>query len=77
MASLHDVELTALESPAAQALMLLLAKYPDMLNAAAKISRRTTSRSTCASWPLATTATTTPSEFWSTTRVSRKHVWHS
>ena len=36
VASLHDVELTALESPAAQALMLLLAKYPDMLNAAAK-----------------------------------------
>ena len=36
VASLHDVELTALESPAAQALMLLLAKYPDMLNAAAR-----------------------------------------
>ncbi|MEG2778673.1 MAG: DALR anticodon-binding domain-containing protein, partial [Aurantimicrobium sp.] len=31
-----DVELLALESPAAQELMLLLAKYPDMLTAAAK-----------------------------------------
>ena len=36
VASLHDVELSALESPAAQALMLMLAKYPDMLAAAAK-----------------------------------------
>ena len=36
VASLHDVELLALESPAAQELMLLLAKYPDMLTAAAK-----------------------------------------
>jgi len=34
-ASLKDVDLSALESPAAQALMLLLAKYPDMLSAAA------------------------------------------
>jgi len=34
-ASLKDVNLSALESPAAQALMLLLAKYPDMLSAAA------------------------------------------
>jgi len=36
VASLHDVELLALEGPAAQALMLLLARYPEMLNAAAK-----------------------------------------
>ena len=36
VASLHDVELLALESPAAQALMLLLARYPEMLSAAAK-----------------------------------------
>ena len=35
-ATLKDVDLAALESPAAQALMLLLAKYPDMLTAAAK-----------------------------------------
>ena len=34
-ASLKDVDLSALESPAAQALMLLLAKYPGMLTAAA------------------------------------------
>ena len=36
VASLHQIELLALESPAAQALMLLLAKYPEMLTAAAK-----------------------------------------
>jgi arginyl-tRNA synthetase len=40
-----------LQSPQAQALMLLLAKYPDMLAAARPTSPRTTSRSTCASWP--------------------------
>jgi len=34
-ASLKDVDLSALDSPAAQALMLLLAKYPGMLTAAA------------------------------------------
>ena len=34
-ASLHQADLTPLESPQAQALMLLLAKYPDMLSAAA------------------------------------------
>ena len=34
-ATLKDVDLTALQSPQAQALMLLLAKYPDMLTAAA------------------------------------------
>jgi arginyl-tRNA synthetase len=33
--SLIDVDLSALQSPQAQALMLLLAKYPDMLSAAA------------------------------------------
>ncbi|MFZ3118523.1 MAG: arginine--tRNA ligase [Variovorax sp.] len=35
-AALKEVDLSALESPAAQALMLLLAKYPEMLTAAAK-----------------------------------------
>ncbi|CAN7689323.1 arginine--tRNA ligase [Variovorax sp. LjRoot84] len=35
-AALADVELAPLQSPAAQALLLLLAKYPDMLAAAAK-----------------------------------------
>jgi arginyl-tRNA synthetase len=35
VASLQNVDLSALESPQAQALMLLLAKYPDMLTAAA------------------------------------------
>ena len=34
--SLKDVDLSPLESPAAQALMLLLAKYPAMLTAASK-----------------------------------------
>ncbi|WP_101048261.1 arginine--tRNA ligase [Macromonas nakdongensis] len=34
-ASLQDVDLSALEGPQAQALMLLLAKYPEMLSAAA------------------------------------------
>ncbi len=34
-ATLKDVDLTPLQSPQAQALMLLLAKYPDMLTAAA------------------------------------------
>ncbi|MFZ2737190.1 MAG: arginine--tRNA ligase [Burkholderiaceae bacterium] len=36
MASLNQVDLTPLQSPQAQALMLLLAKYPDMLSAAAQ-----------------------------------------
>jgi arginyl-tRNA synthetase len=35
-AALAGVDLSALSSPAAQSLMLLLAKYPDMLTAAAK-----------------------------------------
>jgi arginyl-tRNA synthetase len=35
-ATLQGVDLSPLESPAAQALMLLLAKYPEMLTAAAK-----------------------------------------
>ena len=35
-ASLKTVDVSPLDSPAAQALMLLLAKYPDMLSAAAK-----------------------------------------
>jgi arginyl-tRNA synthetase len=35
VASLKDVNLSALQSPQAQALMLLLAKYPEMLSAAA------------------------------------------
>jgi arginyl-tRNA synthetase len=35
-ATLKDVDLSPLESPAAQALMLLLAKYPAMLTAASK-----------------------------------------
>jgi arginyl-tRNA synthetase len=35
-ASLADVDLSALTSPQAQALMLLLAKYPEMLTAAAE-----------------------------------------
>ncbi len=35
VASLQDVDLSALQSPQAQALMLLLAKYPEMLSAAA------------------------------------------
>jgi len=35
-AALKAVDLSALESPAAQALMLMLAKYPEMLTAAAK-----------------------------------------
>lgn len=35
-ASLKDVDLSALDSPAAQALMLQLAKYPEMLTAAAQ-----------------------------------------
>ncbi len=34
-AALHDVDLTPLQSPQALALMLLLAKYPEMLGAAA------------------------------------------
>ncbi|MFN3375802.1 MAG: arginine--tRNA ligase [Burkholderiaceae bacterium] len=34
VAALQDVDLSALEGPQAQALMLLLAKYPDMLTAA-------------------------------------------
>jgi arginyl-tRNA synthetase len=36
VASLHQVDLTPLESPQALALMLLLAKYPEMLTAAAQ-----------------------------------------
>ncbi len=36
LASLNQVDLTPLQSPQAQALMLLLAKYPDMLSAAAQ-----------------------------------------
>jgi len=35
-AALRGVELSPLESPAAQSLMLLLAKYPEMLSAASK-----------------------------------------
>ena len=35
VASLKDVDLSALEGPQAQALMLQLAKYPEMLTAAA------------------------------------------
>ena len=35
VAALKDVDLSALEGPQAQALMLLLAKYPEMLSAAA------------------------------------------
>ncbi|MFD0668071.1 arginine--tRNA ligase [Ramlibacter sp. MAHUQ-53] len=35
-ASLKDADLSPLDSPAAQALMLVLAKYPEMLTAAAK-----------------------------------------
>jgi arginyl-tRNA synthetase len=35
-AALKDVDLSALEGPQAQALMLLLAKYPEMLTAAAE-----------------------------------------
>jgi arginyl-tRNA synthetase len=35
-ATLHDADLSALDSPAAQALMLLLAKYPAMLSDAAR-----------------------------------------
>ena len=35
VAQLKDVDLSALDSPQAQALMLLLAKYPEMLSAAA------------------------------------------
>ncbi|THT96417.1 arginine--tRNA ligase [Lampropedia puyangensis] len=36
LASLSAVDLTALETPAAQALLVTLAKYPDMLTAAAR-----------------------------------------
>ena len=36
VATLTDVDLSPLDSPQAQALMLLLAKYPDMLTAAAQ-----------------------------------------
>jgi arginyl-tRNA synthetase len=36
VATLQDVDLSPLESPQAQALMLLLAKYPEMLTAAAR-----------------------------------------
>ena len=36
VASLQRADLTPLESPQAQGLMLLLAKYPDMLTAAAQ-----------------------------------------
>lgn len=36
VATLKDVDLSALESPQAQALMLQLAKYPEMLRAAAQ-----------------------------------------
>lgn len=36
LSSLKDVDLSALEGPQAQALMLLLAKYPEMLTAAAE-----------------------------------------
>ncbi len=36
VASLQDADLSPLESPQAQALMLLMAKYPDMLSAAAE-----------------------------------------
>ncbi len=36
VASLQDVDLSPLSSPQAQALMLLMAKYPDMLTAAAE-----------------------------------------
>ncbi|MBQ0133458.1 MAG: arginine--tRNA ligase, partial [Comamonas sp.] len=35
VAALKDVDLSALQGPQAQALMLLLAKYPEMLTAAA------------------------------------------
>jgi arginyl-tRNA synthetase len=35
LSTLKDVDLTPLQSPQAQGLMLLLAKYPDMLTAAA------------------------------------------
>ena len=36
LAALKDVDLSALEGPQAQALMLQLAKYPEMLTAAAE-----------------------------------------
>ncbi|MDO4705959.1 MAG: DALR anticodon-binding domain-containing protein, partial [Comamonadaceae bacterium] len=36
VATLKDVSLAALDTPAAQALLLQLAKYPDMLSAAAR-----------------------------------------
>jgi arginyl-tRNA synthetase len=36
VAELRDVDLAALDGPQAQALMLLLAKYPEMLTAAAQ-----------------------------------------
>ena len=54
--------------PGRAGLMLQLAQVPrDADRGGARISRRTTSPSTCANWPPATTATTTPSASWSTT----------
>jgi arginyl-tRNA synthetase len=63
-----EADLSPLQSPQALALMLLLAKYPDMLSRCAPTSPRTTSRSTCANWRRRTTATTTPSASWWTTK---------
>jgi arginyl-tRNA synthetase len=40
--ALKDVDLSALEGPQAQALMLLLAKYPEMLTPPPRAMRRTT-----------------------------------
>ena len=75
-AALKDADLSALDSPQALALMLQLAKYPEMLrDARAAISRRTTSPSTCANWPPPTIATMMPSASWWTTRSCAMPGW--
>ena len=56
-----------LAAPSETALLRKLAEYPPMLAAAAATSRRTRSRSTCASWRRPSTAITPRSDSWSTT----------
>ena len=68
-ATLKDVDLSPLQSPAGAGADAAAGQVPRHAGRARpRISRRTTSPSTCANWPPATTATTTPSASWSTTK---------
>ncbi len=45
-----------------------LSRYPEVVEAAALSTSRTSSPTTCASWPTISTPTTTPTSSWSRTR---------